>query len=212
MVPLNDSTTVVQVLMPEQVKIAENQIGVVRGIYRDGNIDTAQKGYGRCSLIKGDYYYFAIKRTAGSAAMQEGDLLYTFWEKPSIYMGQAPRLAAHYIRLKDVMDLPFYDRFFVFDKWTEQDEEKFIDSLVGDIRYTGEYFRKNNPDVDQVIAKGTYSGKKVLDLMQNCNASMVKDFLSYMLARPRNYAGQEWKVTEIFATWLTAGAPVPVKE
>ena len=59
------------------------------------------------------------------------------------------------------------------------------------------------------IFEQSYKGKKVLSVMIACKSSYVKDFMSYIIARPRLYAGKKWKISEIFATWLVEGAPVP---
>ncbi len=62
------------------------------------------------------------------------------------------------------------------------------------------------------IKSGAYSGKLLLNAMMACTQQDVSDFLEYMIARPVLYAGHEWKVAEIFATWLTEGAPTVVKK
>lgn len=90
--------------------------------------------------------------------------------------------------------------------------KKLVDSLVADIRFTGNYFIENNPSIDKPISSGTYKGKKTLHVMAACNSRDVRNFLDYIIARPRLYAGKDWKIAEIFATWLSEGAPVPIKE
>lgn len=212
MVPLNDTTVVVQVELPEYVRFKEKQIGLIKGVYESDHADTTQKGYGRCYLIKGDYFYFSISHNTSGRMLKEGDLLYTFMDRTPIHFGLAPKLAAHFIRLQDVYDHPFYDRYVIFTRWTEADDRNFVDSLVADIRFTGEYFQTHDPSMDQVIQQGAFAGKKVLSLMQTCEQGWVIDFIRYMLDRPKLYAGGSWKISEIFATWLTSGAPTPEKE
>lgn len=211
MVDLNDSTQVVQLELPEGLTIREKQPGMLYGVYNTSKEDAIQKGYGRCQLIKGQYYYFAIGHNTSGMKLKKGDLLYTMMDKTGVYQGRCPGLASHFIRLLDVSDQPFYDRYFVFNKWTAGDEKKLIDTLAADIRFTGDYFLKNDPSMDQVIASGDYKGKKLLAAMKACTNEEVESFLDYMLARPRLYAGREWKIAEIFATWLSEGAPKVIK-
>jgi hypothetical protein len=48
--------------------------------------------------------------------------------------------------------------------------------------------------------------------MAECNVSYIVDFFDYIISRPRLYAGKNWKISEIFATWLTEGAPSVIKK
>lgn len=211
MIDLNDSVKLVQVELPEDLAFKEKQLGLIRGVYVSSHADTVQKGYGRCQLIKGNYYYFAISSNNSGIAIKEGDLLYTLMEPSDIFLGQIPQLAAHFIRLQNVYDENFYDRFAVFRNWSEEDEKALIDSIIADIKFTGNYFLENNPSVNQEITSGSFKGNKLLDIMRDCKSSYLEDFLNYMIVRPRLYAGKEWKLSEIFATWLVSGAPAIVK-
>ncbi len=211
MLDINDSTKVVQLEMPEGIILKEKQLGVMYGVYATSSDDAVEKGYGRCNLIKGQYYYFTISNNKSGVPLKQGDLLYTQMDKPSIFLGRIPRLAAHFIRLLNVTEEPLYDRYLIFNGWTTGDEKKLTDSLVADIRYTGDYFLSNAPGMNQSINTGKYKERKVLEVMKDCTAPDVQDFLDYMLARPRLYAGRDWKISEIFATWLVNGAPAVKK-
>ena len=211
-VDLTDSSKLVQLEMPDEIKLVEKQIGLLYGVY-DGNRElTVQKGYGKCQLIKGNYYYFAIGNNESSFQIKEGDLLYTFMAKTNIYDGILPKLASHFIRLQDVYEEPFYDRYLIFLKWSKDDEEKILDSIIKDIQFTGNYFIENNPSIDKTITTGKYAGKKTLTVMSECSKTDLIYFFNYIIARPRLYAGKEWKVSEIFATWLSEGAPMVLSE
>lgn len=207
MVDLSDSVKIVQVELPEDLSFADKQLGLIRGVYTDGNKDTTQKGYGRCHLIKGQYYYFAIHHKGKDAPIKPGDLLYTFMPGNDIYDGQVPKLASHFIRLLDVYDQPLFDRFAVFRNWTEEHEKNILDSMIADIRFTGNYFMENDPAQDKQVLTGRYAGRSVFVMMKESTTRELIEFLDYMIARPRLYAGREWKISEIFATWLSAGAP-----
>jgi hypothetical protein len=212
MVDLNDSVKVVQVQLPEGIVIKDKQLGVLYGVYNDSHSDTVQKGYGRCHLIKGNYYYFSIGNNKSGTPVKEGDLVYTFMDKTPIYFGQLPKLAAHFIRLQDVQGNNFYDRYTIFSAWTESNEKTLIDSMMKDVRFTGQYFLENDKSMNKPITGGAFKGRGVLDVMKDCQYDHVRDFLGYMIARPRLYAGREWKLSEVFATWLVNNAPTVVKE
>lgn len=211
-VELNDSTKVVQVKVPDGFSLNDKQLGLIRGVYKTSHNDTVQKGYGRCNLIKGDYYYFTIIHNTSGVAIKEGDLLYTFVEKPPVYNGQILKLASHFIRLQTVYETPLYDPYSIFYQWEKPDETALIDSMVADIKFTGTYFIQNNPSMDVLATKGPFKGKKTFYVMTECKPGYVKDFLDYMIARPRLYAGREWKISEVFATWVSEGAPTVIKD
>lgn len=212
MVELNDSTKLVKVKMREGFSIREQQVGLIRGVYRKSKNDTAQKGYGRCHLIKGNYYYFTISYNKSGLAIKEDDLLYTFVEKSNVYNRQILKLASHFITLQTVYETPLYDPISIYYQWEKTDETDLIDSMVADIKFTGNYFQANNPSMDVLAKDGQFKGKKTFTVMTACEPAYVKDFLDYVIARPRLYAGKEWKISEIFATWVSEGAPTVIKE
>src|SRR5690242_7810714 len=76
-VDLNDSTKVVQVQLPDGFPVREKQFAIIKGVYIDSHSDTSEKGYGRCQLIKSDYYYFSIGNNKSGIPLKKGDLLYT---------------------------------------------------------------------------------------------------------------------------------------
>ena len=211
MLSLTDSIKLVQVQLPPSVVIKEGQMGIVKGIYRGDYADTNMLGGGRCQLIKGDYYYFAIRVPESRASPREGDLLYMILNGAAVFRGMITQLACYYIGLQDVYETPFYDRFGVFEKWTQQDEEALIGKLLEDVAFTGKYFLENNPAMNAKIESGRFAGQMVLNAMINSERSDITGFLEYMILRPKLYAGKEWKFSEIFATWLAAGTPGLVK-
>lgn len=212
MVDLNDSIKVVQLEMPDGLVIKKDQLGVLYGVYTTSAKEAVEKGYGRCHLIKGNYHYFSIGHNKSGLPIVKGDIIYTNMDRTPIYYGLVPKIAGHFIRLLTVYDEPFYDRYTIFSDWTTANEKKIIDSMVADIKFTGGYFLENNPSMNVPVKSGKYKDQKVLNVMMESKAADVKDFLEYIIARPRNYAGREWKVSEIFATWLVEGGPTVVKE
>ena len=207
----SDSVKIVQLHLPVGVKIADKQIGLLKGMYRDKHSDTTYIGAGRCNLIKGEYYYFTINYKQSGRQPREGDLLFTLMQKTPVYREHIIYLASHYIGLQNVYEKPLYNRYDVFSQWQKSDEEALIDSMVTDIHFTGNYFLTNNPSMNIKIKSGKYEGKMVLNTMITSGKQDVTDLLEYVSARPNLYAGREWKISEIFATWLSEGAPMVIK-
>ena len=208
---IGDSVKIVQIKLDGGTRLVEKQVGLLKGIYRDKHTDTATIGAGRCNLIKGDYYYFTINYKESGKPPRAGDLLFTLVDKTPIYYGNIAPLAAQFIGLKNVYDISFYDRNTIFSNWSKNNEEVLLDSMVADVHFGGSYFLTNNPSMNAKIGSGKYKDKMVLNTMIASSKKDITDFLEYMIARPRLYAGNEWKLCEIFATWLVSGAPTVLK-
>jgi hypothetical protein len=91
------------------------------------------------------------------------------------------------------------------------DELRLLDSMVNDIRFTGSEMLKQIPEQNKAIKGGIYDGKKLFDAMQAVTRNELELFLKYIIARPKNYAGNSWKISEIFATWMDGSTPTVVE-
>jgi hypothetical protein len=206
--PLTDSSTIVQVLIPEDlpVKIKEKQLATLLHCYASGTtLDTAMIGWGRCQLIKGDYYYFGLTLKKNQQPA-EGNLLYIRTKLPFVYDGLLLNVMNHAINFTNVYGDEFMTANAIFTN-TKTDELRLLDSMISDIRYTGSVMQKQMPEQDQLIKDGIFKGKKVFTAMQEATRNQLELFLKYMNARPKNYAGNTWKITEVFATWMTSATP-----
>ncbi len=209
---LNDSIRLIQLYLPGGPQLKDKQVGVLRGVYKKEHADTSIIGAGRCHLVKGDYYYFSVNYKSSGRLPSENDLLYTLTDYPVVYTGRIVKVASHFIELQNVEEVPFFDRFDVFETWTTDMEKDCLASMIKDIHFTGRYFLDNDASMNVKIESGRYKDQMVLTLMTKITANDVEDFLDYMIARPRLYAGKEWKVSELFATWASSGAPTVVSK
>jgi hypothetical protein len=205
----NDSLAIVQVQLPDAsvVDIGLNRLGVLRRRYQSGRpYDTAVIGWGRCRLVKGDHRYFGIHLNNKNEP-QPGDLLFMQLTIPLAYNGYLFPLSRNYIHLQMVDDRYVYRREDVYTFTSAADENKILDSLVADIRYTGRAMSEQGSNDDQLVNSGMFKGQKMFAAMQAATRSQLISFLKYMNARPQKYAGHSWKISEIFATWMVSGAP-----
>jgi hypothetical protein len=208
----NDSIAIVQVLKPASLPVAilDKQLAVLNHCYKSGTrLDTAMIGWGRCNLIKGEYYYFGIRLKKLQQA-SEGDLLYAKVKVPYVYDGLLLDVMNHAIGFTNVFGGNMVSANSVFTN-TKVDELRLLDSMVRDIRFTGSEMLKQMPDYNKEIKGGIYSGKKLFDAMQAVTRNELELFLKYMIARPKNYAGNSWKISEIFATWMDGATPTVVE-
>ena len=211
MKPLSDSVTVVQVLMPASfpVAIPEKQLGVLYHCYKTGaSLDTAMIGWGRCNLIKGDYYYFGV-HLQKMQQPADGDLIYLKLKIPFVYDGLLLKVMSHAMAFSSVYGEPFMKPEAIFTN-TRANELSILDSMVKDIRFTATAMQQQMPEQNQPVASGMYKGKKLFEAMQSAQRSDLEAFLKYVSVRPKNYAGNTWKISEVFATWMSEGAPTVV--
>jgi hypothetical protein len=212
MVTLNDSVVVIQVALPDAwpLKIKKEQVAGLKRLYESGKTyDTAMIGWGRCDLIKGDYYYFGIHHDKDHLP-QQGDLLYTKMSVPVVYNGLLFKTGSHAISFTKVDESQFYYGIDIFSMPKEKETE-ILDSMAADIQFTGKAMLDQSPGQNRDVKGGIYDGKKLFIAMQEVKRNEVEEFLKYVIARPLKYAGHVWKVSEVFATWMINATPV-IKE
>ncbi|MCG2616758.1 hypothetical protein LZZ85_20835 [Terrimonas sp. NA20] len=208
-VDLNDSFKLVQVYVDQSGLIIDKQVGLLKSAYEPGITRPDEIGVGRCQLIKENYYYFAINVKASGAQPKPGDLLYVTVPKPTVFLERLVRIAALSITLTDVYGKPVYDLATIFNSWTESNERAAMDSMIRDVKFTADYFLKNDPSMNVKIKTGLDQGKLIFDVMKAGTVKELSTFLDYIRGHPQLYAGKEWKISEIFATWLREGSPRP---
>ena len=206
-VKLNDTVTVVQVTLPDAfpLSIHDKQIGILKHRYVNGTLDTSLIGWGMCHLIKGNYYYFAINKYKAEEP-EQGDLLYTRCKTPVYYKSLLFDINRHAISMTTVDDNQFYHAANIF-QLDQRTEKELLDSMAADIRFTGALMKKQMPEQNQIIQGGIFHRKKLFDAMGTTTRDELEEFLKYIVARPERYAGNTWKLSEIYATWMINKTP-----
>src|SRR5205085_2539326 len=134
------------------------------------------------------------------------DLLYLKAKIPVVYDGLLFKVMCHAIKFTDVFDDPVMEEKDMFIN-TKKDEQAILEAMLVDIRTTGQAMKDKQPNQNVVIENGAYKGKKVFEAMQKIEQTELESFLKYIIARPKIYAGNTWKISEVFATWMVDGAP-----
>jgi hypothetical protein len=207
-----DTISVVQVQLPQRSKIIieKGQIGLLKYNYSNVKDDTSKIGWGKCSLIKENNYFFGLHLYNKINSPQKNDILYTKIYYPAKYKGRVYNLVKDAIYFEHIGGGNFYD-FNSPALLDEQMENKLTDSLVADIKFTGSELFKQNDGQDQDISSGIFKGKKLFAAMQTITVGNVNDFIDYVIARPGKYIGNTWKISETFATWMVSGTPTVIK-
>ena len=212
-VKLNDTVTVVQVNMPDAfpLLITNEQLGVLKPLFRAGEqYDTSLIGWGKCHLIKSNYYYFAIHHEKDKQP-QQGDLLYARLKIPCAYNGLLFKAGSHSIDLTGINENQFFDDTEMFSM-SRLREAEILDSMVKDIRNTGKIMSSQMPEKNMDIKGGLYRNKKLFTAMQQVRRVELEEFLKYIISKPGRYAGNAWKISDIYATWMVNNTPIARKE
>jgi hypothetical protein len=209
-VDLSDSIKIVQVVLPDGCSIEKDAVGLVKANFNNSK-NTDSIGWGRCSLIKGDYYYFGLHLYNKNRLPQNEDLVYTKVNYPAIFKGYFYNLTKRGIFFKRVVGDDFYD-FATALNLTQQIENNLLDSMVVDIKYTGKVLTEQSDNQNMKIVGGIYDGKNLFATMQNIKRDDLIKFLKYVLAKPAIYAGNTWKISETFATWMTNETPTVIEK
>jgi hypothetical protein len=137
MVKLNDSIQLVQLQLPENMSMAMSATGILKSVY-SGKTDTVTElGMGKCHLIKGSYYYFAIRTKQAQRLPKKGDLLYAFVTLPDFYSVYLFNVVKHNIIINSVDERKLADMNMIIGFRDAAAEQSVIDSLVNDVHYTG---------------------------------------------------------------------------
>lgn len=119
-------------------------------------------------------------------------------------------LAANSINFLDVEENMLVDQPAMLRKDNRLLAAAWMKKMQKDIRYTAEEFKEELEKYP--IKTGPYEGMMLYEVMRDCEIEQIHTFLKYMRQHPRKYRGLDWKISEIFATWITQGALVPSGE
>lgn len=209
-----DSVIIVQIhIQDPNIRIKEKTLAILEP--QNNVFNNQTKGYYKCMLIKGDYFYFACHKNNPNnkykSDPEPGDMLYILFDKTPDFpkQGKFSKLISHNITLLDVYGEKIYDRTKLIYQLNSTNQQQIIKKCIEDIQFTGKEFEKQNDVQNVLIEMGKYKGKKVFTVMKECTEKDLNDFFSYIHYKPKLYAGKSWKISEIFATWAVEGAPSP---
>lgn len=206
-----DNVVIVQAHIPNDLaalKIEKDAYTILKKSYsNDADAEDKEGAAMKCMLIKGEYHYLACKSADIAFTPVAGDLLYYFIKKPSTAKLSLVPVASKSISFSDVNDNEICNAGAVLTKWSKAQNAKAIDEMIKDIKTVGNYYLENGEIENYAINEGRYKGRKLFDVMVSCTAADVDAFLKYVAKRFNKYAGQNWKISEVFATWVNAGGP-----
>lgn len=122
--------------------------------------------------------------------------------------------ALHIIFL-DINKQPFYSLNSLLQNDGRAVQDSILKKIKEDIVETYEGVKDMFDDsaaIKKPLPKGRYKGKTVLEVMRDVTEDDVLDFLFFVRSYPGKYMGNEYKISETFATWALNFAPVSSEE
>lgn len=103
-------------------------------------------------------------------------------------------------------------KFFTNPLLKDEQANEIIKRMAENVKLVGKVMKEQNDSQNQTItADCKYKGKMLFDAMQMTTTDDIKMFLSYCTLRPDAYRRNTWSISEVYATWLVAGMPLPKK-
>ncbi|HEX8334425.1 MAG TPA: caspase family protein [Segetibacter sp.] len=111
--------------------------------------------------------------------------------------------------VKDNKGQKIYDRrymYYFFDDQTDSSVMKILKWTVSEIAGVFGRDTLTNKQWGQKISEGIFAGKNIMSAMDQSSYENLKYFLNYMSQYPKEYAGNDFKFSEIYATWALNNA------
>src|SRR5690606_19233584 len=119
-------------------------------------------------------------------------------------------LAARGIILSNADRVPFYDITKMSQQGAGFNDDSLIQLMISDVKNTAEILQPITDSTNVLVIplkKGRYTGKTVIEVMENITPADVNDFLSFVRSYPGKYMGYVYRFNETFATWVLNNAP-----
>jgi len=195
------------VARPANVHFSKNQVFVCKAVYKNNDGDTVTKGAGAIAQILDREIACEINEKDIQPGPLKGDLCYFLVDKNESRKDVFYKLARFAIDFVSVTDTVLFDSKNCLGNWNETNSNELLRLFKKDIHFTGTAMLQQNDSQQQRITGGAFDGKPLFDAMQEITEADVMNFLKYVWARPAKYAGKSWRISEVFATWMTSGTP-----
>ena len=140
----------------------------------------------------------------GDALVREQDLLELKARTPVLSNRSSLWSVARYnITLVDANDQAFIEYSSLYSGETSESDSSVLERMVEDIRRTAPAYA----DQATPVEKGSFAGKSLQHAMENCDRTIIKNFLDSVVKNSRNLAGKRRKLSDVYASWARNGTP-----
>lgn len=185
--------------------LSVGKTGRVAAIPESGS-SYALKYIGKATIIETatSYIYLGIEVPESVGLGETDPVLVEFEVEWDEFEGLPTKVLAKSIGVLDLDEKRFATLAAIRGRDCEYIETYIISMFVEDIRETGVLMKEQMDD--SPIESGPHAGKMMLDVMSTISYDEVRSFLEYVLTYSGKYMAQDWKLNEIFSTWLIRGS------
>lgn len=212
--PIEETTDEsIRFLVAENFGFEVGQTGDIYGLYDKNNRARNGKiGEATISKINGVEIRVDCEITE-NVGVEKGDLIAFEIDVPKrneeriLY-----QMFALNIRFLDVYDKVIFEGFDFGKIVAEAEEKALMNDLLAEIHFVGKAMKEQSETFPKISEKSRFGN---LDLYSAMEAAMYEDlrsFLRYIEAKPLKYQGQNWRISEVFATWIDAGTPCTIED
>ncbi len=189
------------------INITPGQTFIIKAIFEDGQKDTSTKAVGIVESITTQYINAKIPADKFYSTFSSTAMAYFLTPKNTLRKDIFYKFARMQIGFKSVEDSVIFNPTAHLSIFTKEIEENILTAMLNDIHYTASAMIDQSDGQQQTINGGDFDGKPLFETMQIVTSADLKNFLNYVWARPEIYTGQNWKISEIFATWMVNQTP-----
>ncbi len=140
-----------------------------------------------------------------SSEPRSGDLVIFQIEKEKVDRSIFFDMYRLQIGINDINLSPFYSEEEVLES-NGGFQEYIIQKIVEDIIYVAGAMKEQMEE--PMIEGGLYNGTGLFDAMEASTSRNLLSFFLFVKENPQKYIGGDWKVSEIYATWLFSNSPL----
>ncbi len=156
-----------------------------------------------------------VSMPAASAPMKD-DLVFIEAEVP-IHLNKTPfkKLLLYSAFVTDnakqrILDRRYY--YYYFDNWSDSSVQKILQKNVDEIVDMLAADTLTDKTYATRATTGIFTGKNMMKAMAETRFEHINYFVNFLLEYPAKYIGNDYKFSEIYATWIINNAPLTTSD
>ncbi|RZL50842.1 MAG: CHAT domain-containing protein [Pedobacter sp.] len=196
------------------------QQGKVFGVHSSEKPNRSQKELGYSTIVKVIGDSIIAKTTLyrpeiADEKVMEGDYLTLSINLPvKNYNSLFYELALMQISFSDAENKPLYPLRKILYRDSKALEDSIVNTSIADIKSIYDMVKDDEKyaSLKTKIPEGRYKGRTTLEVMGKTSKTDILSFLKFVKSYPGKYLGNNYKIAEVFATWVINFAPTNSQE
>lgn len=181
----------------------------------DGANQSRPFGLVNCYLRQvGNNFSVAMATNDSSLVVKVGDLVELKTRMPIYWRSlDIANSAGTAIGMLDNYKQPLYNTRYLHYYADSLSNKEIAGMIKMQVEEIAEMMKEDSSDYkDLKYHNGIFGGKNLIEAMDKTTAADLRLFLAFVNEYPRKYIGQEYKFSEIYATWIINSTPMALAE